>query len=218
LGEHEVALEQPENRYSLIMTMIQELRSKGSWCGETHLQKALYAFNVLSPEKFPYKFIIYKHGPFSFDLRDDLSFMRASNLIGQDFTKEGYGPSLNVTGFGSQYKNNNSSQLRPLSKVCTFIVDWLGRKDVKELERLSTALFISVTQKDTSAADRVAIIRSIKPHISEADAERAIVDVQIKLESARQLDFVDPSDVEPAILPSAATNAHRLAPVRSLRS
>jgi uncharacterized protein YwgA len=64
-------------RASLLLTMNEELRRAGSWAGETHMQKAIFFLQELIKVPLGFEFLLYKHGPFSFDLRDELTFMRA---------------------------------------------------------------------------------------------------------------------------------------------
>ena len=32
-------------RYAIVISMVEKLNKKGSWCGETHIQKAIYFYN-----------------------------------------------------------------------------------------------------------------------------------------------------------------------------
>ena len=72
---------------TILVGLIERLADKGSWAGETHLQKAAYLLAELRGVDFDFDFILYKHGPFSFELRDELSAMRAEGLV------DGFAPS-----------------------------------------------------------------------------------------------------------------------------
>jgi hypothetical protein len=50
----------------LIAVLADSLRKRGSWAGETHIQKAGYLLQELLGVPLNMKFILYKHGPFSF--------------------------------------------------------------------------------------------------------------------------------------------------------
>jgi hypothetical protein len=58
-------------RASILLTLNEELRRAGSWAGETHMQKATYFLQELTRIPLEFDFVLYKHGPFSFDLRDE---------------------------------------------------------------------------------------------------------------------------------------------------
>jgi len=64
-------------RAALLTQLIERLRRRGSWCGETHVQKATLFLQDLTRIPMGFDFILYKHGPFSFDLRDELTSLRA---------------------------------------------------------------------------------------------------------------------------------------------
>src|ERR1700730_12290034 len=98
-------------RCALIVDLLKKLREHGSWCGETHIQKAMYISQDLAKANFGYKFIMYKHGPFSFDLKDELAAMRATGIIEFTFPQHGYGPSIRVTKFGERIYDTNRENI-----------------------------------------------------------------------------------------------------------
>ena len=57
----------------VLLSFIDFMRAKGSWCGETHVQKGTYFFQELMGVPLGFHFILYKHGPFSFDLRNQIT-------------------------------------------------------------------------------------------------------------------------------------------------
>src|ERR1017187_6331592 len=80
-------------KYSVLLALNEELRSAGSWTGETHMQKATYFLQHLMGVPLGFDFILYKHGPFSFDLRDELTAMRAEGFLRLE-PQHPYGPTL----------------------------------------------------------------------------------------------------------------------------
>jgi uncharacterized protein YwgA len=71
------------------------LKERDSWCGETHIQKAVYFLQELLQVRLGFEFIMYKHGPYSFELTDELTTLRANRLL-RLIPREGYGPSIVV--------------------------------------------------------------------------------------------------------------------------
>ena len=55
---------------AILLQLIGSLKKYGSWGGETHVQKATYSLQQLKSVPLNFHFVLYKHGPFSFDLRD----------------------------------------------------------------------------------------------------------------------------------------------------
>ncbi|MEG3056219.1 MAG: hypothetical protein RQM90_09140 [Methanoculleus sp.] len=91
-------------RDRLLFELIDELTNYGSWCGETHIQKATYFLEAMMgiPLGFPY--VLYKHGPFSFDLSDELASMRADALLEWEIKPEPYGNALKTTDVSAGLK------------------------------------------------------------------------------------------------------------------
>src|SRR5439155_9345213 len=84
-------------RAAILSFLARDLRTKGSWCGETHLQKAVYVLKDMLEVPVPYDFILYKHGPFSFDLRAELTSFRADGIFALQLQPPPYCPKLVTT-------------------------------------------------------------------------------------------------------------------------
>lgn len=89
-------------RAAVITRLLDELHQQGSWCGETHVQKSVYFLQALLNVPTDYEFILYKHGPFSFELKDALSEFRADGLIDLIAQPYPYGPSYDATETGKK--------------------------------------------------------------------------------------------------------------------
>jgi hypothetical protein len=55
-------------RAVVLLSLLERLKERGSWCGETHLQKSAYFLQDMLSAPLGFDFILYKHGPFAFDL------------------------------------------------------------------------------------------------------------------------------------------------------
>ena len=60
-------------RRAAISRLVEVMRAIGSWAGETHVQKCVYFMQGLLEVKMEYDFVLYKHGPYSFDLHNELA-------------------------------------------------------------------------------------------------------------------------------------------------
>jgi hypothetical protein len=172
-------------RCAIIVETAKLLRSHGSWCGETHLQKALYILQDLSKSSFGYKFVIYKHGPYSFDLNNELAAMRASNILELKFLKDGYGPSFVPTPFGERVLETNREDITGLEPIIEFLSDWFGASDVRHLEKVATAYYVTKEKPRAPVLVRAQRLNSLKPHVDIQSAEEAIKIVDEKLAIAR---------------------------------
>jgi uncharacterized protein YwgA len=173
----------------ILLGLVQALKDNSSWCGETHIQKAVYFLQAMARVPLGFDFILYKHGPFSFDLADEITSMRADKLLRLVAQPYPYGPSI-LPGEASQ------SLMKRFPKTLTkfaphigLIAEKLGGKKVSELERLATALYATIkNETDGDLQSRAARIHELKPHVAVDEALEAtrMVD-ELREESERVL-------------------------------
>ncbi len=152
-------------RNAIVLSLTDELKTAGSWCGETHLQKAVYLLQELTHVQLDFDFILYKHGPFSFDLRDTLTAMRADYQLQIRANPIPYGPTLVTTETGKKLRARFSLVIEKHRKEIAFVAEQLGSKSVTELEQLGTALYVN-REDDSRSLEQVAErVTELKPHI-----------------------------------------------------
>ena len=162
---------------ALLSRLIDKMRDQGSWCGETHVQKATFFLQELMGVPLKFDFILYKHGPFSFELRDELTALRADELISLE-PQWPCGPRLVSLERSKNIQENYSKTLGEHNNAIVFVANKLGKKGVNELERLATALYVTRKEEtDTSVEIRAAQLTKLKPHIPIESATIAIQEV-----------------------------------------
>lgn len=162
---------------AVLVGLARRLSEKGSWTGETHVQKAAYLMKELRATDFSFGFILYKHGPFSFELRDELTGMRSDGLIERIVDDPRYGPRLKVTERGEQLEQSLASTLTRYGDDLDWIADALNRRGVVELERLATAMWMTRHHDGTSVDQRANAVVEVKPHISHEEAMAAVEEI-----------------------------------------
>ena len=160
-------------RAGLLTRLIEELRKKGSWCGETHVQKATFFAQELAEIPLGFNFILYKHGPFSFDLRDELTALRADGLLKLE-TQWPYGPRISPTPQSEYIEGLYPRTLEKYGTAVAFVANRLSNKGVSELERLATAFYVNLREDKTSVDERATRLTELKPHILQEEAKGAI--------------------------------------------
>jgi len=158
---------------SVLENLAQAMRDHGSWMGETHLQKATYFLQELLQVPLGFSFILYKHGPFSFDLREFLAFMEAERFIKWQAAQPPYGPSLRSGPMSLTLSHQFGSAVSKFKVQIDFVAAHLGRKNVSELERIATALFVT-QEEQVQTSDRMNRIKELKPHIELPKIREAI--------------------------------------------
>ena len=178
-------MERPQ-RDVVLLTLIEQLQARGSWCGETHIQKTGFFLQELLGVSLGFDFILYKHGPYSFDLSDTVTALVGDQLLAVVVRAPQYGPSLlpgeNSAAFLRRFPVTRARYGRQIQ----FVAERLARKNVAELEKLATALY--VTRKDdraSSVASRAKEINKLKPHIDLSEARSAVADVDAIMEDAK---------------------------------
>ena len=169
---------------AVIVTLIGQLREHQSWCGETHIQKAAFFLKSLAGVPLPFDFILYKHGPFSFDLSDELTAMRAYQLL-DIHAQYPYGHRMTVTEVGNMFRGRFPKTLESYDRQIEFVSRTLGNKGVVQLERLATALFVTLQGAKEKSSDRAERVHELKPHIPLEVAVGAIESVDALIGQAR---------------------------------
>jgi len=161
-------------RNGVLLAHIAQLQERGSWCGETHVQKSCYFVQELCRVPLGFDFILYRHGPFSFDLRDELTELRAVGYLELEAREQPYGPSFRITADGQGLVERHQRMVAQFEREMAFVANKLADKNVAELERLATALFITLRDGQTEERSRAQALHATKRHISEDEAVQAI--------------------------------------------
>jgi len=176
--------------FRLILEIASSLRNKGSWTGETHVQKVGYFLQHIFDVPLQADYVLYKHGPYSFDLRRTLSAMRAYQYLDWQPNPEPYGPTLVDGQLAGTLKKFTRDPIEYREKI-DFVCEWLGPKRVSELERLATALYANLNQK-TSPGERPGKICELKPHVTMVEAQAAVAELDRFLDTAQHRGLMRP--------------------------
>jgi hypothetical protein len=160
---------------AIVTELADRLRRAGSWCGHTHMQKATYFLQALLGVPTGYKFILYMHGPYSFDLSEELAGFRADYLIEFDHKSPGYGPGLVPTPTSASLRTHFPVTLSKYAREIDFVAQSFGTKGVAELEKLATALYVSKEDGASASVEgRARRLVELKPHVSFQQALDAV--------------------------------------------
>ena len=169
---------------AVLARLIDQMANSGSWNGETHIQKAVYFLETATGVPTNLGFVLYKHGPYSFDLHDELVWMKANQFIGIE-PKYPYGPSFHLAELGSAMLNRFPKTVACFADQIAFVADELGEEPVAELERLATAWFVTV-KHPADPEERARTVNALKPHITREEARSAIQRVDHIAEKAKK--------------------------------
>ena len=171
---------------AIVADLVDRMVKHGGWCGETHIQKSIYFLKALTGVPIDYEFIIYKHGPYSFDLHDELVGMKANGFLKTE-PQGPYGPSFQLGDFGRSITSQFPKTLKQYDNQIEFVAEEFSNKGVAELERLATALFVgSETSETQTVEERAHQVNQLKPHIPLEVASITITQIDKILDEARQ--------------------------------
>jgi hypothetical protein len=167
----------------LIVALTEKLREHQSWAGETHLQKAAYVLKRVLNVPIEFNFILYRHGPFSFGLRDEIGWMRFTRLLEWEVRSNFYGPSLRPGQLSPTLKRQFPEIPNRYSREIEFVADRFGGKNVAALERLTTAIYVTLDEQ-TPLEQRARYLNELKPHVSIPEADAALVEADALIEAS----------------------------------
>lgn len=175
---------------AVLLSLIEHMEIKGSRCGETHIQKACYLLEELFGDPLGLEFILYKHGPYSFDLNDELTAMRADNIIELRTKVQFYAPSLLPAENSQLIKNMYPKTITKFEPLVKFISENFASYGVPTLEKISTALYVTRKEDtDGSVEDRSRKIHKLEPHVTVEEACEAIKNIDLIIEDAKRISF-----------------------------
>lgn len=163
-------------KHSFILSVIENLQKYGSWTGKTHIQKTSFLLKVLSKIEVPFRFVLYKHGPYSFELQNEFEEMKsyAATVSGE------------VTHYGSRFfLGMNATRIQEISPLDEAVVEEIERickfvncKNVSDLEKIATVAWIHFEEKLIDPDGVSNRLHELKPHISSEQASEAYAELQ----------------------------------------
>jgi uncharacterized protein YwgA len=172
-------------RHAFILAVIECLRQQGSWTGKTHVQKALSLLRDLGEVPVPFDFVLYKHGPYSFDVEHEIEQMQSYAAVRIEANAQGYGVVLQPDQMADYVR-----RIAPLSEEESHAIEEVGRfvrdRNVTDLERLATASWILRQERIAEPGAVAKRLHSLKPHVSMRDAEQADAEVRSWLDHSNR--------------------------------
>ncbi len=163
-------------RASVLLKLLAELYRSGSWCGETHLQKCTLFLQKLLHVPLGYEFIFYKYGPYSFDLNDEVSRLRGDDLL-QVVPTPPYGvkiqPGNNAKLVYARFKGVSDTYREQIE----FVAKKIGPKSISELERIATALWVTLENPGANRLILSTELTQLKPHVDTGEANKALAEL-----------------------------------------
>lgn len=162
-------------RSAIVAMLVKECRARNSSCGESMVQESIFFLQKLLNVPLEFDFQLYIYGPFSLELQRHLLSMMADDMI--TVRSLDYGSTFEPGEQVAYLEKHTANTITEHYDAVDFVITHLAGRGVKQLERLATALYFTVTSDDVSVEDRAAKTREVKPHISDDEARKAVEEV-----------------------------------------
>ncbi len=169
----------PPQKQNRVAELLGQMVAEGSWAGKTHIQKTLYLFQMLfeEPADDGYRYILYRHGPYSFELDEDLAEMEFVGMI-RRIARPPYGPQYQVEATAmSEWMKRLALKPDPKGVELAYAARTISRRSVRELEALATIAYVESKLDSQSDQELKASILyrvgELKPHLTGTELERA---------------------------------------------
>ena len=152
-------------QYAVCLRMVEALSQRGSWCGETHIQKASYVMQTLGAGQKIWDFVLYKHGPYSFDLHATIDALKQMDFLNFKVNPP-YGSQIRLSDTGVSLLQKYADTVKKYNSAIVKTADLLADKGVQQLEKIGTALLLNLEYRNVDDNFLAQKINEVKPHIS----------------------------------------------------
>jgi len=165
---------QKDLRAAAIIGLVQNAPVK---LGKTQVQKLVY-FAQHCGMPLQYRYQIYRYGPYSFDLSQELSSLDSLGVLNMQSAPSGYGLDISVGKFADRFKLEPRYQ----KKIQKIVKDF-GSNTVAQLEVKATIHFVFSVVKKTASGGKtrpqvVQKVHALKPHFSQSFIKRCYSDLE----------------------------------------
>lgn len=176
-------------RAAIVSTLTDRLLEEGSWTGETHLQKGVYLLQEMLGVPTNVEYILFKHGPFSFQLREELGELRAEHVLALVPQRPPYGPQFQTDEEAEQLRERFPNAIRKYRPQIDWLAREMGNSGVVDLEKLATAFWVTRELGDDASVEaRARRLHDLKPHFDVATCTEAVREIDRLRQSAPVVD------------------------------
>ena len=171
-------------RQSMIADLITKLHAAGGWCGEIHVQKAAYMAQELYRADLGFDFVLYHHGPYSFDLHNAIGVMHAREFLDMQTKSTPHDPTLVLTKRGEYLRDHFQEINGRFAEQISRAAAHFGNRTVAQLEHLTTAHYVTYENgmEGKCVQDRAQRVHELKSHISVAEAMAAVKSIDATIQ------------------------------------
>lgn len=163
---------------ALFSELLDRILVPNSWAGPVHLQKSIFFLQEMRKVPLGYEFVLYRYGPYSFELQDEIEHIRGVGILKWRFhDSPGYATGLDTTEASRDIRDNLPKLMDQYENDLAFVSENIGPMMSRQLERVSTSFYYMVKGLE-SVKEVVHEVLKVKPHIDYGDAVEAVQQVR----------------------------------------
>lgn len=167
----------PWNRYGLIAEIAYRLKDRCQQFGKTILQKMIFLLQEAYGVKCGYQFDLYTYGPFTPQLLQDLDLVETLGGVQVNPVISGFGGYHIVPGEKNDALRKKAKDFledTTVSSAIDTLLEEFGSFNAKELELISTIVYVDRDMKTITRDKMVQVVNGLKPKFSQAEILEAI--------------------------------------------
>jgi len=158
--------------HALILAVIEDFHANGKAVYKHQIQKVLYLLSIQGEVNVPFDFVLYRRGPYSFEVDAEIEQMLSYAAITRA-ASGAYGTTF-IPGRNAAFVHEHARAFTPaeqhaIHRICQFAAE----QTPLELDRVSAAGWLRAREQlrdDQGIASR---LRSLKSHVSNDEANTA---------------------------------------------
>lgn len=169
--------------YGLIAELAYRVKNKRPQFSKTALQKLIFLLQELYGVDCGYRFDFYIYGPYCSDIEIDLSTVESWSGVKIEPGDTYLGGYNITTGKSNQIIRDKAKDFlrKPeVAKALKKLIKEFGSKSAKDLELISTIVYVAKAEKDISKEKLLDIVKSLKPRFSETEILDTITNLHNK--------------------------------------
>ena len=188
------------DKHAFLLSLIDKLEAAGVPADRSHIHKSLFLLAEAVADLVPFGFI-YRNGPYSYDIDEELSQMRSYAAISDMTSHNGnafhegivvYRPDQNAALLREKYQPKQDT-LRYIDTICSFVRS-VGKPPI-ELDRQATVAWIMRREHIQGTSSIVSRFLELKPNSSRENIERALALVNDWFDKAEKFDRSPTNDL-----------------------
>lgn len=169
----------PWDRYATIAYLSDRLQDRPTGFGKTALQKVGFLLQEVFKVPLGYRFTLYNYGPYSSQLTADLEFTRQLGGVRVDWVPDDPG-AFQITP-GERYQTvyeHGRAAIANRSKTIEEALNDFGQKPARELELITTAIYVNRDPGFRTEEALLHAISELKPYFSKYEIQQTICDLR----------------------------------------